>query len=129
MSGWQIIGITDERTECEVCGKIELRSTVLLELEDGSQIYAGTTCAARKVRVTTGKMRTAIDAFVVQREIERSRNRRVARDIVRVLGGCQGGREMFHAWRAEFPEGEPFMRPANKFSECLTWARQILEGV
>lgn len=126
MTGWQVIGITDEQTECEVCGKVELKSTVLLELGDGSQLYAGTTCAARKLRTTTGKIRSAIDAYVIQREIERSRNRRVARDIVRVLGGCQSAREMFRAWRAEWPEGAPFFKPSERFSECLEWAREVL---
>lgn len=71
MAGWQVIGITDERTECEVCGRVELKSTLLLELEDGSQLYAGSSCGARKVGVTAADMRAAAKAYRTRLEIAR----------------------------------------------------------
>jgi hypothetical protein len=72
MSGWKIIGVTDECTECEVCGKPELRSTVLIEFEDGSQLYAGSTCAARKVGVKSADMRGAIKSYNLRFQVARS---------------------------------------------------------
>lgn len=71
MSGWRIVGITDECTECEVCGRVELKSTVLIELEDGSQIYAGSSCAARKVGVKAAEMRSAAKAYRNRLEVAR----------------------------------------------------------
>jgi hypothetical protein len=63
MSGWKIVGITDESTTCEVCGRVELKSTVVLELEDGSRLYAGSSCAARKVGVKAADMRSSVKAY------------------------------------------------------------------
>lgn len=71
MSGWKIVGITDERTECEVCGRVELKSTLLLELEDGSQLYAGSSCGARKVGVKAADMRAAAKAYRNRLEVAR----------------------------------------------------------
>lgn len=72
MTSYRIHGITDETDTCEVCGKIELRRVVMLAVldADGNQediIYAGTTCAARKLaargtRVSSGKVRDAATA-------------------------------------------------------------------
>lgn len=71
MSGWKIIGITDECTECEVCGRAELKSTVLIEMKDGSQLYAGSSCAARKVGTTAANMRGAVKAYRMRLEVAR----------------------------------------------------------
>jgi hypothetical protein len=45
----RILGITDEKDSCDCCGKSDLKSTVALELLDGSIVYYGTTCAGRAV--------------------------------------------------------------------------------
>lgn len=69
---YRIYGTTDDTDTCEVCGKIELRSVVMLAVieddnETGELIYAGTTCAARKLakrgtRTTAARVRDAADA-------------------------------------------------------------------
>lgn len=41
----KILGITDERTECECCGKTGLKRTVALD-RDGAVVYFGSDCAA-----------------------------------------------------------------------------------
>jgi ribosome-binding protein aMBF1 (putative translation factor) len=41
----KILGITDERTECECCGKTGLKRTVALDA-DGVVVYFGSDCAA-----------------------------------------------------------------------------------
>lgn len=66
---YRIHGTTDDTDTCEQCGKIELRSVVMLAvLDDGEEtgelIYVGTTCAARKlatrgVRTTAARVRDA----------------------------------------------------------------------
>ena len=63
------IGTTDDVTACDHCGKVDLRSTVVLELLDaesnstGDVVHYGTTCAARAlaprgVRTTAARVRT-----------------------------------------------------------------------
>jgi hypothetical protein len=52
---YRVYGTTDDTDTCEVCGKIELRSVVMLmaldaDGNDDEIVYAGTTCAARKMR-------------------------------------------------------------------------------
>lgn len=42
-----IIGVTDEQTECDRCGKLELKRTVIVHDEDGSEVGRyGTSCAS-----------------------------------------------------------------------------------
>ena len=57
---YRYLGVTDDCTECEKCGKIELRSTVVLMPLDadgnpeGEPVYYGSTCAARALAVRGG---------------------------------------------------------------------------
>lgn len=41
-----VLGITDDRTDCECCGKPNLKCTVAMEKEDGQTVYYGRHCAA-----------------------------------------------------------------------------------
>lgn len=43
----KILGITDEKLECECCGKTNLKCTVALEMEEGGVVYYGRDCAAK----------------------------------------------------------------------------------
>lgn len=58
---FRYLGTTDESTECERCGKTELRSTVVLALldadgnPDGDPVYYGSTCAARALGAKSGR--------------------------------------------------------------------------
>lgn len=45
----KILGITDEFTTCDCCGKSNLKCTVALENEAGDTVYYGRTCAARAI--------------------------------------------------------------------------------
>jgi hypothetical protein len=58
---YRVHGTTDDVTTCQICGKPELKGTVILDIldEDGNTeevTYAGTTCAAK----LTGRKATAI---------------------------------------------------------------------
>lgn len=58
-TNYRYIGITDETTTCECCGKANLRSTVVLSLldTDGNHeetAFYGSTCAARALGERSG---------------------------------------------------------------------------
>lgn len=64
MTTYRVHGITDETDTCEVCGKIDLRRVVMLAVLDADGnteeiIYAGTTCAARKLAQRGTRVRAA----------------------------------------------------------------------
>jgi hypothetical protein len=46
-SPFKLLGIVDEVTTCDCCGKTRLARTVAMEREDGEVVHYGTTCAAR----------------------------------------------------------------------------------
>ena len=46
-SPFKLLGITDEVTTCDCCGKPNLARTVAMENEAGDIVHYGTTCAAR----------------------------------------------------------------------------------
>jgi hypothetical protein len=77
MDGFKILGTSNDVTECEVCGKVELKGTVALIAldddgnEDGEAFYAGTTCAARKVGVKSADIRGAVKAYNTRLQIAR----------------------------------------------------------
>lgn len=50
----RVIGITDEQTACDRCGKIDLRATVIVGDEDGAELGRyGTSCVARVMGMTS----------------------------------------------------------------------------
>lgn len=56
---FRYIGVTDECVECQKCGKVDLRSTVVLAVLDvdgntENVTYYGSTCAARALAVRGG---------------------------------------------------------------------------
>lgn len=61
---WRIRGVSDECTTCEVCGREELKRTVLLETEDGDQLWAGTSCAGKKVGASAATIRSAANSYL-----------------------------------------------------------------
>ena len=84
-SGYRTRGMTDDVTECERCGKVDLRGTVIVEVldPDGNVIevaHWGTTCAAKYGKVKVSVVKAAVRAAeVAAREAEREA-RRAAED-------------------------------------------------
>lgn len=68
---YRVLGTTDEVTECGVCGKVELKGTVVLDA-NGDTVYAGFTCGAkiagRPARALRGE---ALDADTAKRDAAR----------------------------------------------------------
>lgn len=50
------IGITDERTSCDCCGKADLKCTVAMETDSGDIVYYGRVCASRNSGKSTAQI-------------------------------------------------------------------------
>ena len=57
----KILGITDERTTCECCGKANLKRTVVIEFSSDIRYY-GTTCAAKALNFPNPEKYTSRNA-------------------------------------------------------------------
>lgn len=76
----KILGITDERTTCECCGKANLKRTVAIEFTSEIKFY-GTTCAAKALnfpnpeKYTSRNAETLVNDFG-KRELAKERRAR-----------------------------------------------------
>lgn len=50
----KFLGINDDVTTCECCGRAGLKKTVVLDIGDGDTVHFGTACAAKKLRFGCG---------------------------------------------------------------------------
>ncbi len=57
-----IIGYTDSITECECCGKVDLKGTYCIEL-DGVELYYGSVCAFKVHGLTDDEQKEAKKQF------------------------------------------------------------------
>ncbi|MFE7624295.1 hypothetical protein [Streptomyces sp. NPDC057509] len=68
MKAYKVKGTTDEVTDCELCGKAELKGTVVLATldadgnEDGGLCYFGTSCAAKAAGWTVQEVNAGVKA-------------------------------------------------------------------
>jgi hypothetical protein len=58
----KIIGFTDQITECECCGKTNLKGTYCLEI-DGIELYYGSSCAFKTHGMTEDEQRAELSKF------------------------------------------------------------------
>jgi hypothetical protein len=58
----KIIGFTDQITECECCGKTNLKGTYCLEI-DGTELYYGSSCAFKTHGITEDEQRAELSKF------------------------------------------------------------------
>lgn len=62
----KLLGVSDENTACDCCGKTNLKLTVAIEM-NGSVVYYGRDCAAKTFRVMRSgswKHKATADAIV-----------------------------------------------------------------
>ena len=70
---FKVIGTTQDVTECELCGRVDLKGTIVLdELDDegnttGSVVYYGAICGAKAAGWTTKEIRTQAKAADLER--------------------------------------------------------------
>jgi len=80
-----ILGITDECTTCELCGRVELKSTVIIG-EDGVETGRyGSSCASkilgRKVAIKVARNIEAIRSANLATEMSNARKAKAAGDM------------------------------------------------
>lgn len=97
-----VLGINEDVTTCECCGKAGLKLTVILSNGDG-EVYFGRDCAARAIAGKYGRKKTAETMEKMAREADRARmeaERRKVHEIGEVRSvrpwviesiGCNGG--------------------------------------
>lgn len=57
----KFLGVTDEITTCQKCGKQHLKRTVVIALDDDQVVHYGTDCAAKALSAATAAKRTTND--------------------------------------------------------------------
>lgn len=70
----KVLGVTDERTECECCGRSGLKRTVALSISDDSDTrvaYYGTDCAHRSLGVSKKVVAEALEASELAAKLTR----------------------------------------------------------
>lgn len=60
------IGTTDAVTVCDCCGKVDLKLTVIMRLDDGQIVHYGTTCAGRNTGKTKKQIRDESEAHAAE---------------------------------------------------------------
>jgi hypothetical protein len=63
----KIIGFTDSVTECECCGKINLKGTYCIDI-NGLELYYGSVCAFKNHGVTIEEQKYAKAAFTKEQK-------------------------------------------------------------
>ncbi|WP_030248314.1 hypothetical protein [Streptomyces sp. NRRL S-455] len=97
-TAYRVIGTTDESTECDLCGKVELKATVMLVPldadgnDDGDVCYFGTSCAAKAAGWTVREVRAGIRRAAAE-ELAAERSRRIAER--------EAETKAYNAWVAE----------------------------
>lgn len=62
-NGVRFLGTTDERAECDCCGRANLKVTVALMFEGAADVvFYGTTCAAKALRMPAKEVKAAAKA-------------------------------------------------------------------
>lgn len=97
-SAAQMIGFNSEVTECDKCGRMELRGTVILANEEGEYARMGTTCASRELGIKV----TRQDAL--NREAWRAQN--VRSELVMALRAIES---------SDLPAAQMYLDGAEKF--------------
>lgn len=72
-----IIGYTDSITECECCGKVDLKGTYCLDI-DGVELYYGSVCAFKHHGVTIEEQKEAKAKFTKEQKNAKLYNMHIA---------------------------------------------------
>jgi hypothetical protein len=93
MKAYRVKGTTDESTECDLCGRVELKATVMLVPldadgnDDGEVNYFGRSCAAKAagwtVRELNANIKRAADEERERKESERLAVREAETEFLR----------------------------------------------
>jgi hypothetical protein len=134
---YRVVGLTDEATTCEQCGKEHLKRTVILAILDADgnpteAVYMGTTCAGRATGTPSKRIGQQADAAM------RTAARRVAwaQEKLGIFAGVAGDDVAAAAlWFRRNPHmregrfGEPGQTDADAVREVATFVRWGTEMV
>lgn len=118
---YNLLGITDEVTVCECCGRSDLKKTLVLD-DGGATVYYGSECGARAMKTTVNKVRRDVTALRQQEQLKARRERHIRRnreadkwdrfldemtgkpgastlEKVRLLGGIGAASKLYESWR------------------------------
>jgi hypothetical protein len=93
---YTIQGITDERNECDCCGRTNLKSTVALTDNESSEtVYFGVTCAARARGQSAREVNQAVRdaearAAKTADDLARARHAKWVAHLMKVTNGGRG---------------------------------------
>lgn len=129
-TSYRVLGSTDDITECDQCGKVDLKGTVILGImdDDGNiegEIYAGSTCAAKMagMRTTGAKIRQQAAGADYQRS-EAVRNARERLSWWEPIEGDRAAtRELY--FKAN-PAARGSVNAPQRVAEILREAREVI---
>lgn len=125
---YRVLGTTDELTTCQICGKPELRGTVVLEALDadgGTEgiTYAGSTCAAK----LTGRKSTAIKSDAAAADLKRSQAVEFARERLSWWEPIEGDRRaIIDLYFSANPSARGNVDAPKRVAEILAECREII---
>jgi hypothetical protein len=136
-NGVRYIGTTDDTTECEKCGRTELRATVVLEWLDadgngtGDVAYYGSSCAARELSARTGRRTTGAKVLDLARFAARETTERAAAAADRLA--LYSGPDTVDIFRDRNRQWGTELRSVEWATTSLaemraTWERDVAEG-
>ncbi|MFD8226889.1 hypothetical protein ACFV16_22260 [Streptomyces massasporeus] len=118
---YRVIGTTDESTECDLCGKVELKVTVMLVPldadgnDDGDVCYFGTSCAAKAAGWTVREVKAGI---------KRAAAEKLAAERTRRIAEREAETKAYNAWVAEtYGTGAPLKDAIQKHGVAGLWAQ------
>jgi len=127
-TAYRVRGTTDDVTTCQICGKPELKGTVILDIldEDGNTeevTYAGTTCAAK----LTGRKATAIRNAAAAADYSRQQALEHARKVLSWWGPIEGDRAAIRElyFKAN-PAARGTVNAPQRVAEILREAREVI---
>lgn len=94
----RMIGMNNEQTECDECGRMELRGTVILGNDEGEVGRYGTSCASKllgyKVARRDALSREAVRRCEVVGELRRAHKAKAAGDLAAMQMYLDGARQV-----------------------------------
>jgi hypothetical protein len=104
MTAYRILGINDEVTACECCGRSGLKKTVVLS-DSEREVRYGTECAARAMKVGKKDVESGVKAATA--EARRVRQQQINHEeevytewLMKTYGDTRSTLERRRAWRA-----------------------------
>lgn len=128
MKVYQVIGTTNDVTTCELCGRDELKGTVMLVALDldgnpeGDPSYFGTSCAATAAGWTQGEVKARV--AVAKKEAKAAEKKAKADEAAAArVAFWKARKEEEQAYYAWLKETYPTGSPVKEYGVAALWAQ------